>query len=104
MYAIVPNTKVEIPIMACDKDYNIHLINADEKQTALIEDSTVICFQESVTGAEDSIEGIFDIDLLEIVRDRLNTFQKGEYSCNEVGLALIHIEEALFFLGRSGIF
>lgn len=44
--------------------------------------------------------GVIDEDLLEIVRDRLKSFQSGGYACEENGHALLHIEEALMWLNR----
>lgn len=48
----------------------------------------------------DSIHGVIDTDLLEIVRDRLKGFQSGEYACRENACALTHIEEALMWMNR----
>ena len=48
----------------------------------------------------ESISGVIDADLLEIVRDRLRDFQAGPYSCRENACALTHIEEALMWLNR----
>ena len=48
----------------------------------------------------DSVHGVLDTDLLEIVRDRLKGFQSGEYACRENACALTHIEEALMWLSR----
>lgn len=48
----------------------------------------------------DSIHGVLDTDLLEIVRDRLKGFQSGEYACRENACALTHIEEALMWMNR----
>lgn len=48
----------------------------------------------------DSIHGVIDTDLLEIVRDRLKSFQAGPYSSRENACALTHIEEALMWLNR----
>jgi len=49
---------------------------------------------------EDSVHGILDTDLLEIVRHRLSCFQKGEYSTRENAIALTHIEEALLWMNK----
>lgn len=43
---------------------------------------------------------MLDVDLLEIVRDRLEGFQSGEFSSRENPCALTHIEEALMWLNR----
>ena len=48
----------------------------------------------------DSVHGVLDTDLLEIVRDRLKGFQSGEYPCRENACALTHIEEALMWMNR----
>ena len=48
----------------------------------------------------DSVHGVLDTDLLEIVRDRLKGFRSGEYACRENACALTHIEEALMWLNR----
>lgn len=49
---------------------------------------------------EDSIHGIIDTDLLEIVRDRLKSFQNGDFKSRENACALTHIEEALMWMNR----
>lgn len=49
----------------------------------------------------DSVHGVIDTDLLEIVRDRLKGFQSGEYACRENACALTHIEEALMWMNRG---
>lgn len=48
----------------------------------------------------DSLPGVIDSDLLEIVRDRLKAFQAGPFSSRENACALTHIEEALMWLNR----
>lgn len=59
-----------------------------------------IIFQKGPRKNEDSIQGVIDTDLLEIVRDRLKGFQSGEYSSRENAVALTHIEDALLWLNR----
>lgn len=49
---------------------------------------------------EKSIHGVIDTDLLEIVRDRLKSFQVGPFSSRENACALTHIEEALMWMNR----
>lgn len=61
---------------------------------------TVIRFQHGARKLPDSVHGVLDTDLLEIVRDRLKGFQQGEYSCRENACALTHIEEALMWMNR----
>lgn len=60
----------------------------------------VIRFQNGPRKLADSIHGVLDTDLLEIVRDRLKGFQQGEFATRENALALTHIEEALMWMNR----
>lgn len=57
-------------------------------------------FQNGPRKDPESISGVLDTDLLEIVRDRLKGFQSGEFSCRENACALTHIEEALMWMNR----
>ena len=59
-----------------------------------------IKFQNGARKLPDSIAGVIDTDLLEIVRDRLKSFQSGEFSSRENAVALTHIEDALMWLNR----
>lgn len=59
-----------------------------------------ISFQHGPRKDPNSIHGVLDTDLLEIVRDRLKGFQSGEFSCRENACALTHIEEALMWMNR----
>lgn len=59
---------------------------------------TQIDFQTGPRHDPASTEGVNEIDLLEIDRDRLQHFQQGDYRCRENAIALTHIEEALFWL------
>lgn len=59
-----------------------------------------IQFQKKPRNSNDSIQGILDVDLLEIVRNRLQGFQNGDFSCCENAFALTHIEEALLWLNK----
>lgn len=61
---------------------------------------TSIQFQHGARNEEGSIDGVLDTDLLEIVRDRLKDFSRGEYSTRENALALTHVEEALLWLNK----
>lgn len=60
----------------------------------------VIRFQHGARKLPDSVHGVLDTDLLEIVRDRLKGFQQGEYSCRENACALTQLEEALMWMNR----
>ena len=55
-----------------------------------------ICFQNGTRNGSKSIDGILDVDLLEIVRDRLKAFQSSEFACEYNAQALRCIEEALY--------
>ena len=59
-----------------------------------------IKFQTGPRNVEGSTHGVLDVDLLEIVRDRLMCFQSGDYACRENAIALTHIEEALLWLNK----
>jgi len=60
----------------------------------------VIQFQNGARKLEGSIPGILDTDLLEIVRHRLQCFQKGPFATRDNAVALTHIEEALMWMNR----
>lgn len=59
-----------------------------------------IQFQNGARKLENSIHGVLDTDLLEIVRDRLHCFQQGKFASEYNYQALIHVEEALMWLNR----
>lgn len=59
-----------------------------------------IPFQKGSRKEENSRNGILDTDLLEIVRDRMKSFQAGSFSSDYNQKALEHIEEALMWLNR----
>lgn len=60
----------------------------------------VIDFQKGPRNEEDSQSGIIDSDLLEIVRDRLKSFQEGDYKSDYNEKALNHLEIALMYMNR----
>ena len=64
------------------------------------EDGARIRFQCGPRKSPDARRGLLDVDLLEIVRDRLRAFQAGPFSCRENACALTHIEEALMWMNR----
>lgn len=76
--------------------YKIQSIDNDKNGYPLV--SHALYFQKGARHLEESVHGVLDQDLLEIVRDRLKGFQSGPYSCRENELALTHIEEALMWL------
>ena len=59
-----------------------------------------LSFQKGGRNTEGAIDGILDEDLLEIVRHRLQCFQKGDFPSRESACALTHIEEALMWLNK----
>lgn len=59
-----------------------------------------ICFQHGPRAEASSVRGILDTDLLEIVRDRLVAFNKGEFATRENAIAITKIEEALLWINK----
>ena len=59
-----------------------------------------IQFQHGPRDEEESTMGVLDVDLLEIVRDRLKAFQTGDYASRENACAITHIEEALMWMNK----
>ncbi len=59
-----------------------------------------ITLQKGPRKDPNSQQGLLDVDLLEIVRHRLQCFQKGEFATRENACALTHIEEALMWMNR----
>ena len=59
-----------------------------------------IQFQNGARKEENSIHGVLDNDLLEIVRHRMQCFQAGPYASEYNAKALEHIELALMYLNR----
>jgi hypothetical protein len=59
-----------------------------------------IQFQNGARFEDGSTLGFLDVDLLEIVRNRLQSFQQGGFSCRENAIALTHIEEALLWMNK----
>lgn len=57
-------------------------------------------FQHGPRCNAESIQGILDTDLLEIVRDRLVAFNKGEFATRENAIAITKIEEALLWMNK----
>ena len=71
--------------------------------TAMMDGVDVDCciqFQNGPRLSDDSIHGVLDSDLLEIVRHRLHGFQNGPFSTRENAVALTHIEEALLWMNK----
>jgi hypothetical protein len=68
----------------------------DEPSTVL----AVFSFQCGPRKDPNSLHGVIDSDLLEIVRHRLQCFQAGEFATRENAIALTHVEEALMWMNR----
>jgi hypothetical protein len=74
-------------------EYEIRRLDNDECLTK-------IYFQKGPRKLAESIHGVLDTDLLEIVRHRLQSFQSGEFKICENSIALTHIEEALLWMNK----
>ncbi|MBR6102647.1 MAG: ABC transporter ATPase [Ruminococcus sp.] len=80
---------------------NVGECGANHAYLIMCDDEPVlIYFQNGPRNVEGSERGILDVDLLEIVRDRLKGFQSGKFSCRENACALTHIEEALMWMNK----
>ena len=66
-------------------------------------DEPVQCiqFQDGARGAEGSVDGCLDVDLLEIVRHRLICFNQGEFATRDTAIAIQKIEEALLWINKG---
>lgn len=67
------------------------------------QDGNGVCniqFQNGARKEPNSIHGVLDTDLLEIVRHRLQCFQQGDFATRENAIALTHIEEALLWMNK----
>jgi hypothetical protein len=78
-------------------NYLIYNLEENNKDVTV---RTEIKFQNGARKLPDSIHGILDIDLLEIVRHRLQCFQQGDFATRENAIALTHIEEALLWMNK----
>jgi len=68
-----------------------------------LQDGNDVCniqFQNGARKLPDSIHGVLDTDLLEIVRHRLQCFQEGPFSSEYNRVALSHVEQALMWMNR----
>lgn len=67
------------------------------------EENEMLCkidFQKGARKDENAQQGVTDSNLLEIVRDRMKSFQEEEFACEYNEKALEHIEEALYWLNQ----
>lgn len=77
-----------------------YLVAGGETGTGEYKVYETIKFQNGARKLEDSIHGVLDTDLLEIVRHRLSYFQQGQFATRENAIALTHIEEALLWMNK----
>ena len=61
---------------------------------------SVITFQNGPIQAVGGVNGGFQEDLLAIVQDRLQHFQKGDYACRDNAVALTKLQEATMWLNK----
>ena len=78
-------------------EYHIVQCTEDTDYATLV--GTVL-FQNGPRNDPNSDFGVLDCDLLEIVRDRLKSFQSGPYATEYNAQALMNIEEALMWMNR----
>lgn len=74
-----------------------HIVSPDGD---IILNVTEIKFQSGPRKEEDSVHGVVDSDLLEIVRHRLQCFQAGPFATEYNLKALEHLEMALMYMNR----
>ena len=75
-----------------------HVYQIQPTNSHSMKNSQFIYMQKGPRNEKSSITGITNEDLLEIVRDRLKSFQSSEYACEYNEKALKHIEDALTLL------
>ncbi len=75
-----------------------YLIVADEGFQ--VPEKTLIRFQNGARHEPSSDHGILDNDLLEIVKDRISSFQNGPFSSEENKQVLHHVEQALYHMNK----
>lgn len=78
--------------------YEVVANNHDELGCTVL--PTIIKFQNGARHIQESVHGVIDTDLLEIVRHRLQCFQAGEFATKDNEIALTHIEEALLRMNK----
>lgn len=76
-------------------NHEYHVINVENGEHL----PTCVKFQKGPI-KENGVNGCHHEDLLAIVIDRLQSFQKSEYSCRENACAITKLEEALMWLRK----
>ena len=79
-------------------EYHVVINDGTEKDVA--NDVVIIKFQKGPRKEENSQHGVIDSDLLEIVRDRMKSFQAGHFASEYNAKALEGIEIALNALNQ----
>jgi hypothetical protein len=79
-------------------DYFIYPSDCDPETMEL--PLAVVEFQNGPRNDPNARHGVLDSDLLEIVRDRLKSFQEGSMATRENAIALQHVEEALLWMNK----
>ena len=80
--------------------YHNYVIAKAEKKDEENPIIAMVRFQKGPRQDPESISGVLDVDLLEIVRDRLTAFQSGELATEHNAEALSHVEAALVCLNQ----
>ena len=76
----------------------VHEFKVEDRDTGdvLLE----IKYQCGARKDSNSTRGILDLDLLYIVKERLKTFQNGDFACKENEMALLKVEEAIMWQNK----
>lgn len=69
-------------------------VQEDEKDPSIVEVISEVHFQEGPI-KEVGLNGLNDVDLLLMVRTRMEAFQQTEYACKENEEAIINIDKAI---------
>ena len=83
--------------------HSYSIVSYEEREEGYVyipETYAVINFQNGARKEDNSIHGVIDSDLIEIVKHRLEAFQKGPFSSRENAITLTHLEEALMWMNR----
>lgn len=78
--------------------YLVSGMKMDNNPSGIVVGNSIMVLFQNGPIAEHGVNGLTHEVLLEIVADRLRSFQKGPYSCKANACALTHIEEAQHWL------
>ena len=92
-----PGDKTEITVGHFLGVLCLHNTVMDAEGNAVI---ALVRFQKGSRNDPKAQAGVLDADLLEIVRDRLTAFNRGEFATRENACAITHIEEALMWMAK----